>query len=159
MATYTYVDIPNSDVAVGAPVDTALMTAQRDNALAIGEGTHPDIPDIARHYLALGTVVLSPASSAVFSSLDLTRYNFVAVELVNLSGSTTGSVTIGSTTLGAFSTTNTNGIVLIGLDNGALVQDQFLNAIPATGITRVSTSVTVTFSSSVNGTVNLYGVK
>lgn len=36
MATWT--TIPNADVAVGAPLDTALMTALRDNPQAIAEG-------------------------------------------------------------------------------------------------------------------------
>lgn len=95
MATYTYTTISNADVAVGAPIDTALMTSLRDNPLAVGENDQTSsVPLVARQTALLGTVDVSSGSptQAQFTGLDLSLYRYLICywDNISTSGSNTG---------------------------------------------------------------------
>ena len=160
MATYTYTDILNGEVAVGAPVDTALMTALRDNALAIAEQADAGLPDEVKGALLLAT----GGTFVTFSGLDLTGYNFVLVTADGIQcGSTARDYDIASKSIlvvPSFTNSLSFG-AFVSLDDGVIINTSNAATVTgrnSTGISRATTSITCGGSFTA-GTTRLYGVK
>ena len=174
--TYTYGEILNGEVAVGAPVDTALMTALRDNALALKENAST-IPAALRPVQLLGasgSLSGSGLSTVTFSGLDLTQFEFliffgsllIASNPVGWSFRETGSG-VGGTNLGTLQSgsTNRDANLLVNITHSdtsrVLVDTITSRSFTDNGVTQLTTSIDFfvggqTFTS---GEIKIYGVR
>lgn len=151
-----WTDIANADVAVGSPLDTALMTALRDNPIATAEGA-PGAPRVAPLAMKGGRVIgVATASSNNWvgfsdlediSEVELQCYGsyIVQVRLSDDNGTTWGAPQ------DFFGFTNQSNIsrIFFNLDTGEF------SAIRGTGETAVNTG-TLTLPS---GTVDAFQVR
>jgi hypothetical protein len=148
----TYTAITNAEVAIGARIDTALMTALRDNAIAVGENDGT-VPSLARTALPLflDQSVSGVASDAI-TGLDLTSFTrlMIAIEGVSpAAGWGSYSISLNGVILvaGIVNTTIYSSNMLIPLKNGHCVRFRDTNVFAiATTIVNATTAITLSIS-------------
>lgn len=158
-----YVAIPNADVAVGAPLDTALMTALRDNAIAVGENDST-VPDDARVSLLLDTITVSNGVTSFNSAagLDLTPWRALKIVINGITFSSTSGtpeVSIGGAQVASGADNVGFGVFEIDLAGGAggggAVAGQWGDSTPLAGDTGYDNSTTqLSFSGIASGGSN-----
>lgn len=166
----TYTTIPNTDIDQDSPVTQPLMTALRDNPLAIAEAD-PSVADSLLPIVSLGTLTMTSGTTQTLSSLVLTPYKELHIFWDNVShgsGSSQtfslGGTTVSTSVSGAASMHGCQiidlstgaGISIIG-DGGASGHVVALN----TAITTATTSISISVSAGPfdGGTVKFYGAK
>jgi hypothetical protein len=83
----SYTAIPNGDIDQDSPITQPLMTALRDNPIAIAEGD-ASVPANLFPTVLLGTLTTTSGSSHTLSGLDLTGYKFLFLSVNSVSPST-----------------------------------------------------------------------
>ena len=175
----SYTAIANGDIDQDSPVTQPLVTALRDNPIAIGEADS-SVPAGLLPTVLLGTLNTTSGSTVTLTSLDLTpyKYLFIAVNgvstIAGISGTKTFSiagciiVSVTATTFGAL-----RGICLIDLSSGAGTSSIAditgaapsssttpNNAVLRTSLTTASTSISVSANETFDaGSVLVYGAK
>ena len=175
----SYTAIPNGDIDQDSPITQPLMTALRDNPIAIAEGD-ASVPANLFPTVLLGTLDTTSGSSVTLSGLTLTPYKCLMFEFRSVSTDNTlsslrwnsGTGPLLTTTI-ATATNGFNGSAFVWLSTGAFssVVGSVALDIPrsidsqpwagTTGITTASTSITIaiavgTFDA---GSIRIYGVK
>lgn len=166
----TYTTIPNTDIDQDSPVTQPLMTALRDNPLAIAEADSSVAANL-RPTVLLGTMTTTSGTSQTLSSLVLTPYKFLILVWDGVSHNTgTPDYRITGTTRVVVASAPTGGhygtqIIdlsdgtassVVGLENSTC---QARNQ--STNITTASTSITISLSAGnfIGGEVRVYGMK
>ena len=178
----SYVAIPNGDIDQDSPITQPLMTALRDNPIAIGEKDVTVPTGLRLGYWLLGTINTTSGNSQTLSGLTLTDYTALVLEVRDVSSNSslsnfslrlnsTGGPQIspnwsGTTSDGWF------GIVTIMLGDGVFSSTIAVAATPPTSrsgevwagdanITNASTSITVALSNNnfSGGSILVYGVR
>jgi hypothetical protein len=175
----SYVAIPNGDIDQDSPITQPLMTALRDNPIAIAE-KDTSVPAALRlGYWLLGTINTTSGTSQTLSGLVLTDYTALVLEFRDVSSSSTLSnfslrlnSTGGPQISPNWSGTVTDGwfgIVTIMLGDGVFSSTIAVAAAFSSGavwagdcnITNASTSITVALSNNnfSGGSILVYGVR
>jgi hypothetical protein len=177
----SYVAIPNGDIDQDSPITQPLMTALRDNPIAIGEKDVTVPTGLRLGYWLLGTINTTSGTSQTLSGLVLTNYTALFLEVRRVipnSGLSNYSIRLNSTTGPQISNNYEGtgawyGTTLIMLGEGI-----FSSSIAAAGqtapvsgvagtfggdcnITNASTSITVALSNNSfsSGSILVYGVR
>lgn len=178
----SYVAIPNGDIDQDSPVTQPLMTALRDNPIAIGEKDTTVPTGLRLGYWLLGTINTTSGTSQTLSGLTLTDYTALVLEVNDVTPNsilTNYSLRLNSTTgpriSGDYSGNSGDGWfgnVTIMLGSGV-----FSSVVAAAGtppisagagtyagdcnITNASTSITVALSNNsfTSGSILVYGVR
>jgi hypothetical protein len=178
----TYVSIPNGDIDQDSPITQPLMTALRDNPIAIAEADST-VPAGLLPTVHLGTFTTTTGTTVTLSSLVLTPYKFIMASFDGVTIAAVGSnVAVTCTIAGpsVYSETVTGnpvlrGIMKIDLTNGAgfasigslsgaapssaVVSARSLRSAITTATTSISVTCTTNGSGFTAGAVRLYGVK
>lgn len=166
----TYTTIPNTDIDQDSPVTQPLMTALRDNPLAIAEADSSVAANLLPTVL-LGTLTTTSGSTQTLSSLDLNPYRLLYVNWIGVQHNSGGpDYRLGSSSAVVIATSSPalhygsqlvdlfagHGTSTMGLQN-ATAQARTIS----TGITNASTSVQISVSAGnfTAGSVRIYGVK
>jgi hypothetical protein len=171
----SYTAIANGDIDQDSPVTQPLVTALRDNPIAIGEADS-SVPAGLLPTVLLGTLTTTSGSTQTLSGLDLTPYKFVYAVFDGVSADITGGnltfaglatavSAVGSATIRGFFNidlsdgTATWALVNIGGSVGNTSAATF--NVGTTSLTNASTSVSVsTASGSFDaGSIRIYGMK
>jgi hypothetical protein len=177
----SYVAIPNGDIDQDSPITQPLMTALRDNPIAIGEKDTTVPTGLRLGYWFLGTINTTSGTSQTLSGLTLTNYTALVLEfrrVIPNSGLTNYRLTINSTTgprisgeyngTGAWYGTLTimlgDGIFSSSLATASQTVPVSGDASPWSGdcnITNASTSITIALSNNsfTSGSILVYGVR
>jgi len=176
----SYVAIPNGDIDQDSPITQPLMTALRDNPIAIAEGD-ASVPLGLFPTVLLGTITTTSGTTQTLSGLDLTPYRFIIAVINGVSGSGgSASIAIGGADIGAATPTSGNQTGMAFFDLGIGVAFSVTGRITDTSIggisgddgsgsrgnthtiTTASTSISVVLFSGTAfdaGSVRIYGVK
>ena len=175
----SYTAIANGDIDQDSPVTQPLVTALRDNPIAIGEADS-SVPAGLLPTVLLGTLATTSGTTVTLSGLTLTPYKalMIAVNGVSTIVSTSGTRTFTIAGCAVFSVTATTfgalrGLCLIDLSSGAGTSSIAditgaapsssttpNNAVLRTSLTTASTSISVTADLTFDaGSVLVYGVK
>lgn len=167
----TYTTIPNTDIDQDSPITQPLMTALRDNPIAIAEGDTSVSTGLFPTVL-LGTVTTTSGSSQSLSSLTLTPYRGLRIFLDGISfTSSTHTFVFGGQN--CWATANAgyafSGMMEVDLGSGVFGGSVLYNVTTTYadhafgGKTSYSTATTsITFSTSGTfdaGSIRVYGVK
>ena len=172
----SYVAIPNGDIDQDSPITQPLMTALRDNPIAIGEKDTTVPTGLRLGYWLLGTINTTSGTSQTLSGLTLTDYTALVLEFRAVSpnsGLTNYNLRLNSTTgpqiSGNYSGSGAwSGTIIIMLGDGiysaTLANPGNSGASPYAGdcnITNASTSITVALSNNsfTGGSILVYGVR
>lgn len=178
----SYVAIPNGDIDQDSPITQPLMTALRDNPIAIGEKDTTVPTGLRLGYWLLGTINTTSGTSQTLSGLTLTDYTAMVLEFVDVNvnssltnfqlrvSSTTGPIISENWT--GVSTDGWFGIMTIMLSTGVFSSMLAVGAtIPTSAqgevwagdcnVTTASTSVTIALSNNsfAAGSIRVYGVR
>lgn len=177
----SYVAIPNGDIDQDSPVTQPLMTALRDNPIAIGEKDTTVPTGLRLGYWLLGTINTTSGTSQTLSGLTLTNYTALVLEVRRVipnSSLTNYSLRLTSTSGPQISNNYDGTGAWYGMVNVMLGDGIFTSAVgsasqtvPVSGaagnfagdcnITTASTSITVALSNNsfTSGSILVYGVR
>ena len=172
----TYVAIPNGDIDQDSPITQPLMTALRDNPIAIAEKDASIPTGLRLGYWLLGTLTTTSGTSQTLSGLTLTNYRQLYIDIRAVSASsTTSSFSLAGTDIAAAFDGSSNdrwfGIVIVDLDAGTFASNVARvtsggtsgSVAPRAGdltITSASTSISFTSSGTFDaGSILVYGVR
>jgi hypothetical protein len=175
----SYVAIPNGDIDQDSPITQPLMTALRDNPIAIAEGD-ASVPLGLFPTVLLGTITTTSGTTQTLSGLDLTPYRFIIAVINGVSASPSFSIAIGGADIGALTPSggNQTGMAFFDLGIGVVfsvtgrITDTSIGGITGDDgsgsrgnthtITTASTSISVVLTVGTAfdaGSVRIYGVK
>jgi hypothetical protein len=176
----SYTAIPNGDIDQDSPITQPLMTALRDNPIAIAEGD-ASVPASLFPTVLLGTITTTSGTTQTLSGLDLTPYRFIIAVINGVSGSVNSfTITIGGADIGATTPQNSSQTGMAFFDLGIGVAFSVTGRITDTSlggttgddgsgsrgnthtITTASTSISVVLSGGTAfdaGSIRIYGVK
>lgn len=95
----TYVTIPDGDVDLDSPLNQPLLTALRDNPIALAEGD-ASVPATLRARVLLGTLVTTSGATQTLAGLVLAPYEFLHIVASSVAGSATAQLTIDAKAMG-----------------------------------------------------------
>jgi hypothetical protein len=165
----SYTAIANGDIDQDSPVTQPLVTALRDNPIAIGEADS-SVPAGLLPTVLLGTLTTTSGSTQTLSGLDLTPYKFVRATFRGVSGNIsagnltfagieTGVSIVGSTSIeGFFQIDLSDGRATWALINVAGIANFNINT---STLTTASTSVSASTPTGLfdAGQIRIYGMK
>ncbi len=170
----TYVAIPDGDIDLDSPVNQPLMTAMRDNPIAIAE-VDASVPASLRARALLGTLTTTSGGTQTLSGLDLTTYELLHIVVSSVSGTLASTLRLDGEVLGPVAGSGTDvfrGMFDLDLASGICLGAGAFDAAasPSSSITpriiyttyrNSSTSLVFTISSGTfdAGTIRVYGVK
>lgn len=171
----SYVSIPNGDIDQDSPITQPLMTALRDNPIAIAEADST-VPESLRSTELLGTLTTTSGSTQTLSGLVLTRYRSLWISINGVSATNNYAFrfagnSITAATVSAF--IFVDGYIQLNLENGVFISN--LDSTPAYRVitsttdvfvgksiyTNASTSISFSVSAGTfdAGSIKIYGVK
>lgn len=163
----TYTTIADADIDQDSPVTQPLMTALRDNPIAIAEADSSVAASLLPS-VKLGTLTTTSGTSHSLTGLDLSPYKFVTAVFNAVSSQVSFTNTINFQGVGVAQTTSASdtrsGLVIVDVERG---QGLAVVGPSAGGIDTSITSATTTITVSITGTnaafdagtVEIYGVK
>ena len=160
----SYVAIPNGDIDQDSPITQPLMTALRDNPIAIAEGD-ASVPAGLFPTVLLGTIATTSGSTVTLSGLTLTPYKYLIFEFRGVNTSGSGTRGIAGQDFSSLGAGATNGLVFVmlasgrgwGALGGSIASDIYIRSV---GYSTATTSVSITTSAIFSaGSVDVYGVK
>ena len=167
----SYVAIPNGDIDQDSPITQPLMTALRDNPVAIAEGD-ASVPEILRNTRLLGTLITTSGTTQTLSGLDLTNLQrlICVVDSVSFAGlsprlridslACSASLSAADVVNGMITVDLNTGVYLSGvaIDQSTPTADVFADK---TSYRKTSTSITFSTSggSFDAGSILVFGVK
>ena len=170
----TYVAIPDGDIDLDSPVNQPLMTAMRDNPIAIAE-VDASVPASLRARALLGTLTTTSGGTQTLSGLVLTTYELLHIVISSVSGTLAATLRLDGEALGAISGGGTEvfrGLFDLDLasgicsgagafDGAAAVSSSPTIRILYTTYRNSSTSLVFALTSGTfdAGTIRVYGVK
>jgi hypothetical protein len=167
----TYVVIPDGDIDLDSPVNQPLMTALRDNPIAIAE-SDTSVPTSLRARVLLGTLNTTSGAVQTLSGLDLSSFARLSVIFTGISYTGIGTSFYVGASIIKINTGNTTdlhyGIAEIDLGTGTATILGGVTGSAAGTFSGNSTIVSATTSISVTlvgggtfdlGAVKFYGVK
>jgi hypothetical protein len=178
----SYVAIPNGDIDQDSPITQPLMTALRDNPIAIAEKDTSVPTGLRLGYWLLGTINTTSGTSQTLSGIVLTDYTALVLEVNDVTPNsllTNYNLRLNSASGQQISGNYTGnsgdgwfGIVTIMLGNGVFSSTIAPAPTPPTSrsgdvwagdanITNASTSITIALSSNsfTSGSILVYGVR
>lgn len=162
----TYTTIADADIDQDSPVTQPLMTALRDNPIAIAEADSSVAASLLPS-VKLGTLTTTSGTSHSLTGLDLSPYKFVMAVFNAVSSQVSFTNTINFQGVAVAQTTSSSdtrtGMVIVDVERG----QGFYVIAAAAGIDTSITSATTTITVSITGTgaafdagtVEIYGVK
>lgn len=174
----TYSAIADTEIDALSPVTDLLLTRFRDNPRAIAEND-PSVPSDLRPILLLGTLATTSGSTVTLSSLVLTNYSRLMIEVDGVSMTATGQILrFGTGANAPISAANTSaaggfyGLYLVSLSTGIMSGScaEINIAAPAssaasaysvrTGLSNASTSISFSTGGVFDaGNIRVYGIK
>jgi hypothetical protein len=161
----SYVSIPNGDIDQDSPITQPLMTALRDNPIAIAEQDASVPVGLHLGFYPLGTINTTSGTTQTLSGLDLSQYKMLYVSVIGVNvASAAGQLQIGGATVELFSGVAVSGALFFDLTGSSIAQGRTVGASDSGGahtVTTASTSISAV-STSPNftaGSVKIYGVR
>jgi len=163
----TYTTIPDADIDQDSPVTQPLMTALRDNPIAIAEADSSVAAGLLPS-VKLGTLTTTSGATHSLTSLDLSPYKFIMAVFNGVSSGVSFTNTINFQGVAVAQTTSSSdtrtGMVIVDVERG---QGFYVISNGYQGIDTSITSATTTITVSITGTgavfdagtVEIYGVK
>ena len=122
----SYVSIPNGDIDQDSPITQPLMTALRDNPIAIAEGD-ASVPESLRNTQLLGTLTTTSGTTQTLSGLNLTQFRslFFSLNSVSATGFYTLQITSPSVAVAPLQSGGTSlwGYIQLDLNNGVFLSN------------------------------------
>lgn len=169
----SYTTIPDSSVDQDSAITQPLMTALRDNPVAIAEND-ASVPLNLRSTVFLGTLTTTSGATQTLSGLDLTSFNRLRLIINGVSLTISDFFYVGASNLVRSVALSSVGDVIHGLGDidlvtgvGSIMTSRnsnpqgSANGCGASGITTASTSIVVTANSGAfdAGSIRVYGHK
>lgn len=155
----SYTAIPNGDVDQDSPITQPLMTALRDNPIAIAEQDASVPVELRLGFYFLGTINTTSGTTQTLSGLNLTQYKMLYVSADGVNTASSASVSIAGVVIGSGGV-NVNPIDtfffcdLTGSGKAGPAFDSHT-------LTTASTSISATIGSSsfTAGSIKIYGAR